>query len=167
MFQVAGNNINNKNNTSTMINYIPIVICRLLEAVELLAENLHIPETKDSLRIKKKTFLIDLHTIDVNTDKGMTYGFRNDSEENGMNLNSVFLPQKLVDRVKANTTDGSTSPMIILSTYLLPSMFTEQRENTNSELGSVIVSASISRYKVEDLADPVVITIRTKVFSTL
>ena len=136
---------------------------RLLETVELLAENLRIPETEDSLSIKKKTILIDLQTIDVNTDNGTTYGFRNNSKENGMNLNSVFLPQRLVDQVKANTTDNSTSPVIILTTYLSSSMFTEQRQNTNLQIDSVIVSASISGYKVENLKDPVVIMIRTKV----
>lgn len=136
--------------------------------MEVLVEFLHIPETENSLRISKRTFLFELRRIPTNfnnTSSGKTYEYQ-DTKQSGMNSQSVFLPQELLELVK-NDSDNISAPSIVLATYRLPSLFLRRHKDSNLQINSEILSASIRRMNVRGLREPVIVKLDANVRNLL
>ena len=137
---------------------------RLLESVEILVENLPVPEVDISVEISKRTFSITLLVINTSD---ITDGKMYESPQNpdGQSPGSVFLPQELIKLTRENIIDEnnhSSLPLIALTTYRSEGLFI-RREKSLLNVNSNIVSVSIARMNVEGLNEPVVITIDSKV----
>ena len=136
----------------------------MVKGIETLAQNLPIPPDQDSQTIHAKNLIIATNTIDVKTTDDLTVDFRRASPSTGQTTTDTQetfkLPMELIHSLARR---GEKQQKLGTVLYTTSKFFSStgpknKDSNTSSYLNSRIISASISGMKVQNLAEPVVMT---------
>ena len=140
-----------------LASYVTLYNYRLLEGVEILANDINLPENEESILIELETIIINVQAININKENLLVFeSFKNSSEQS---TNTIFLPEELIKLV---SNDTSIIPTLSLLVHQKESLFLRRNQNKLS-VNSKIVSASLQHTNVEGLKDPVVITLNANV----
>ena len=140
-----------------LASYVTLYNYRLLEGVEILANDINLPENEESILIELETIIINVQAININKENLLVFeSFKNSSEQS---TNTIFLPEELI---KIVSNDTSTIPTLSLLVHQKESLFLRRNQNKLS-VDSKIVSASLQNTDVKGLKDPVVITLNANV----
>ena len=134
--------------------------CRLLDVVERVSENIPIPENETSALLIQSTFAVSVQKVDPMTFTGLSISaviesfddqridelMVNMTMSNERSTGSLSLPSNLLQ--KANGT------RVTMSVFATNSLFL-RRDNNNTEVASIVISASVVRTsRVENLDPP-------------
>ncbi len=153
-----------------------IVLCRLLEAIESVADYIPLQNTSMPVIIARSQFAVSAQEIDIDMfEQVFSVNIRNDSNATSIDSSSLYFMRSnestasiLLPNNVLNSVGTGSKVRISNAVYLDDTVFL-RRNNNDIEVGSIIMSASINSSNNKSTFDPpVMLTFRrSKVMTTI